>query len=237
MNATFNAAHFNGSNNWANSNVTAAPWKGWYEQGGNKTDMSFNHFQLTFNSGINGAGSDAIGAFTINGTFSPANGAVTFVKQYTGAHSVNYNGTLANGTITGTWEIPGNCSGGFELKQDAIEWKGHYTFNGANTNMAIKLQVQKPAVFGVGQDEQGGFTIRGNYNGTHLQFVKQYHGKHSVQYAGQVSHTPQGSTVTGWWQIPGNCQGQFTLTSSAPLEQAQWTQPANPNGGFPNPGF
>ena len=193
----FNAQQFNNAAAWGTQQMTSVGWKGHYIQAGQRDDMRFNHFQIDFNGAISGSGSDTAGQFNLQGRLTGT--SVQFVKQYPGSHSVNYNGQIHNGVITGQWTIPGNCDGTFELRQDAPQWRGFFMYNGQQQPMGLRLNVQKPYVYGVGEDENGGFTIRGQYDGSNMNFIKQYHGKHSVQYAGQVQHNGQNSVVTGFW--------------------------------------
>lgn len=53
--------------------------------------MKFDSMHLNHDNTVNGDGSDQVGEFTITGTYTDDNN-VEFVKQYTGAHAVNYNG-------------------------------------------------------------------------------------------------------------------------------------------------
>ena len=101
-------------------------WEGTYEYCGDHTPMTFKSMFIFADGNIKGHGSDENGAFTILGGMHGKE--VRFVKQYTGAHAVNYSGHINNqGIINGKWEIPGNCDGSFLLKTSgATSWTGHY---------------------------------------------------------------------------------------------------------------
>ena len=65
-----------------------------------------------------GDGADEIGPFTIGGTRTPT-GEVNFMKQYHGAHCVNYKGHMSpDGTsITGNYSV-GSATGGFIMTME-----------------------------------------------------------------------------------------------------------------------
>jgi hypothetical protein len=84
----------------------------------------FNNMLLGFNGQIQGSGQDENGSFNITGQMN--NTQCTFVKQYHGAHSVNYQGQVNGNRIAGQWSIPGNCQGGFEIYFEAQKWSGFY---------------------------------------------------------------------------------------------------------------
>jgi hypothetical protein len=59
---------------------------------------------------VSGSGADEIGTFFINGSWDVYNGAVSFCKQYHGAHSVDYNGnlTLDGRSMDGRYNVGGH---------------------------------------------------------------------------------------------------------------------------------
>ena len=90
-------------------------WKGYYEQYGSKHEMTCS---LTFSQDgtVSGQGSDDIGRYTISGKMETSN-SFAFTKQYVGAHSVAYSGTVQWGDLPklqGLWQLGGQ-SGGFML--------------------------------------------------------------------------------------------------------------------------
>jgi len=200
----------NNHQNWgskAHSSNFMSPWKGWFAQGGSKTNMHFANFRIETSGKIWGSGSDNVGNFQISGNMKPHNQRLSFHKQYQGAHTVEYKGRMEGNHITGNWEIPGNCSGNFNMRLDAPRWEGAFWQNGSPTQMVLDMAVSQQGVSGYGQDEVGCFTIAGETQGNHVNFVKQYWGKHAVHYSGQW----HGQQIEGEWQIPGNCQGHFKL--------------------------
>ena len=54
--------------------------------------MTIDHLNI-FKNKVKGKGTDEVGEYTISGELKPDN-TVTFVKQYIGKHSVNYEGTF-----------------------------------------------------------------------------------------------------------------------------------------------
>lgn len=79
-------------------------WKGFYDQNGQQTPMTFTMFSATPGNQVTGTGSDNVGQFQINGTCDPQ-GNVIFTKQYVGQHAVAYSGKLIGGTISGNWTL------------------------------------------------------------------------------------------------------------------------------------
>jgi hypothetical protein len=91
-------------------------WNGYWEQPCYGR-QPMHDFTLRFcGCEISGQGRDLVGAFTIHGACDER-GTVKFVKQYTGKHSVRYDGVHdGEGTIFGQWSIPPFWSGTFALK-------------------------------------------------------------------------------------------------------------------------
>jgi hypothetical protein len=64
---------------------------------------------------VRGRGWDIVGLFTFLGTYDDQ-GSVRLIKQYLGAHRVQYEGTHdGEGTIFGNWFIDRHWSGPFAL--------------------------------------------------------------------------------------------------------------------------
>eukprot|EP00178_Gracilaria_changii_P019485 TRINITY_DN56469_c0_g1_i1.p2 TRINITY_DN56469_c0_g1~~TRINITY_DN56469_c0_g1_i1.p2 ORF type:complete len:209 (-),score=24.01 TRINITY_DN56469_c0_g1_i1:44-637(-) len=190
-------------------------WTGWYEQGGNKNDVSFENMTLTFDGKLAGSGSDGVGAFTIEGHLQ--GNMVMFEKKY-GGHSVTYKGTLSGDTINGTWEIPGNCNGTFEINMTSNTWSGWYTMGDSNDQNDVKVELTENDnhVYGLGTDGVGNFQIAGAIcpHTQTVRFTKKYFGAHEVHYTGIVSSQNGNRTYIGHWHIPGNCHGRFSLTKN-----------------------
>jgi hypothetical protein len=93
MNMNFNIQHQGQPGNpamgqqqgFANFNIPQPPananieWTGWYEQGGQQTNMSIHNLFINNMRQLVGNGSDPIGNFTIQGSVAP-NGQTTFTK-------------------------------------------------------------------------------------------------------------------------------------------------------------
>lgn len=93
----------------------SGPWRGWWEQRGLGRQL-MDHLILTFSSGVlRGSGHDCVGDFMLQGNYE-SDGSVSFVKQYTGQHTVLYQGqSSGEGVIYGQWLIPGVDTGRFAL--------------------------------------------------------------------------------------------------------------------------
>jgi hypothetical protein len=89
-------------------------WRGFWEQGAYGRQF-MNDFTLNFKDGeITGQGYDIVGIFAIHGSYQAA--SIEFTKKYLGAHYVVYTGNYdGEGSINGTWEIPGFDRGPFSL--------------------------------------------------------------------------------------------------------------------------
>ena len=171
-------------------------WKGWYEQDGQRSEMTIGKFKVKENK-ISGSGEDPNGKFEFIGFYGP-DGTAHFVKQYKGAHQVKYEGKREGQTITGTWSLMG-MSGPFHLYKER-KWAGHYVQNGSHEAMHIdSLKFKKGTVSGRGEDTNGKFEISGTIekNGA-VHFTKQYIGKHAVQYNGQRNY----HEIKGTWSVP-----------------------------------
>lgn len=141
-------------------------WEGTYEYAGQDAPMTFKSMYISATGNIKGHGSDDNGPFTIEGAM--AGKEVKFVKQYTGAHAVNYSGHIDNqGVIQGKWEIPGNCDGSFKLKTSgATTWSGNYQMPADGNQdhpMSFMLKSHQDRFYGIGNDDCGPFTIDGEF--------------------------------------------------------------------------
>ena len=64
-------------------------------------------------------------------------------------------------------------------------WVGYYEQSGKKTEMFFRqMTIQSGRIRGSGADPIGEFTINGTVSSRHVKFVKQYRGKHSVDYDG-----------------------------------------------------
>ena len=106
-----------------------------------------------------------------------------------------------------------------------IKWEGTFTqfdqeYEVEFENMMLDLNGN---VSGEGSDAIGQFKITGTQspNGD-LKFLKQYLGMHGVHYQGFNDN----GLVTGTWEIPGNCDGTFTIYVKVPRWEG-WYEHAN----------
>lgn len=188
------------------------PARGWYAQFGNKNSVDFYNFQVDENGWVRGAGSDGVGEFDIGGQLQGKH--FVFNKTYRGAHNVVYRGKVKKGVWAGTWEIPGNCDGVFNLVPSFQKWKGNFSQFGNKTPMFFnRMYIGESGVFGNGSDDVGVFVIRGYKSDNTVCFAKNYIGQHTVFYMGEV----HGKKLKGSWSIPGNCDGKFEMKSKRKL--------------------
>ena len=92
---------------------------GWWEQD-HLGRQSIDDLQLTFLDGeIYGTGHDIVGSFYLAGVVSAER--VTLVKQYIGAHQVDYPGTFdGEGTFQGFWKI-NDFGGRWFIRIESVE--------------------------------------------------------------------------------------------------------------------
>ncbi|MFT3880217.1 MAG: hypothetical protein QM703_11220 [Gemmatales bacterium] len=97
-------------------------WRGFWEQPYFGRQF-MEDFTLKFNDGVvSGGGKDIIGLFVIKGEYEA--GKLSFVKQYIGKHKVIYSGQYdGEGSIHGTWVIPGDLTGPFSLSPSPYQAK------------------------------------------------------------------------------------------------------------------
>ncbi len=93
---------------------------GWWQQTGYGR-QSMHELRIEFTgAAVVGSGVDLIAPFSLSGKLRP-DGAVEFVKQYLGRHSVLYVGQYdGEGTFHGTWDIEG-YRGNWSIKVVAPE--------------------------------------------------------------------------------------------------------------------
>ncbi len=94
----------------------SGPWTGYYQYpDGKRGGMDL---ALRFESGrMTGSGSDELGKFFIEGSYSTESREAKWLKSYPDGHQVNYRGFREGPVkgIWGTWMIVGNSSGGFHI--------------------------------------------------------------------------------------------------------------------------
>ena len=195
-------------------------WKGYYEQFGNAHAMVLS---FTFNAAgtISGEGDATVGQYTITGKVEP-DSSFQFTKQYAGAHSVEYKGTVQWGdgelpVLSGKWSN-GQETDSFLLRpnknmqQFSSEWKGCYSQFGSKHEMKLTfLMFQQDAkIFGAGTDDIGKYEISGCVDPKNcFCFTKQYIDAHSVSYSGSV-HWKKMPTLQGNWVL-GDQTDSFEL--------------------------
>lgn len=102
------------------------------------------------------------------------------------------------------------CVNYLQLCPFQAEWKGVDSEGGKEHTFSCIFVLDVIRVIGNGQDEIGPFTIDGERTSeTKLQFVKQYHGKHSIKYVGELS--PDKRSIEGTFSGDGKT-GTFSMT-------------------------
>ena len=96
----------------------SGPWTGFFLQP-LVPGRHLMELRLTFRRGeVKGEGRDWVGAFTIRGQYTIADGKCYWTKNYTGKHDVFYKGYNEGKGIWGLWEIPSDYlqqRGGFHI--------------------------------------------------------------------------------------------------------------------------
>jgi len=76
---------------------------------------------LTFVDGtMTGSGADAVGRFSVHGSYSTEDGKCNWVKHYLGKHDVLYSGYNEGKGIWGMWEIA-PLKAGFHIWPEGME--------------------------------------------------------------------------------------------------------------------
>ncbi len=90
------------------------------------------------------------------------------------------------------------------------EWTGFYVYSGLTNRflMDLELTFSTGQVVGSGWDDIGAFDIRGSYcaQSRECNWVKHYHGRHSVEYRG----FREGKGIWGTWSV-GAGKGGFHI--------------------------
>jgi hypothetical protein len=96
-------------------------WTGFYLMPQTGSRRHPTSLTLTFAEGVmTGRGADAVGPFTVNGSYSIEDGKCAWVKQYVGKHVVLYSGYNEGKGIWGMWEIP-PVKAGFHIWPEGME--------------------------------------------------------------------------------------------------------------------
>jgi len=106
--------------------------------------------------------------------------------------------------IRGTWEIPDNCEGEFEIKVPIKRWVGSKTQKDEE-DMALEfyLKIKNGSVFGFGEDDNGRFYVNGYQDPAQscISFIKSYVGSYQVHYNGSLVSK---NHMIGTWVMAGN---------------------------------
>ncbi|CAC5424568.1 unnamed protein product [Mytilus coruscus] len=198
------------------SNGRNGHWSGFYNQHNRQhqfeLDIAFLEEKVT------GEGIDKIGKFTITGTLDVSSRSIEFSKQYTGAHSVEYSGHLSldGCKMDGQYNVGGSSDKftmTFVPSYNAVSghWTGFYNQYGDRHAFELDIAFEGDKVSGKGDDGIGKFSINGDWisSSGKIQFCKQYHGAHSVDYSGQLSC--DGRSMKGKYNVSG-FSDNFTMT-------------------------
>ena len=128
----------------ADDDFPSGPWTGYYQYpDGRRGGMDL---QLHFYQGlIRGGGLDEMGGFSVDGAYNEESHEADWVKSYPGGHQVAYRGFREGPVpgIWGTWQIPGNWSGGFHI------WplgSGNGVSESLRTEEPIRVRKHEPAI-------------------------------------------------------------------------------------------
>jgi len=94
----------------------SGPWTGYYQYP--TGERGAQDLYLTFQNGqMSGGGSDEAGSFSVTGNYNESSKEAEWLKSYPDGHRVIYRGFREGPLpgIWGTWEIPGDWSGGFHI--------------------------------------------------------------------------------------------------------------------------
>jgi hypothetical protein len=109
----------------ADPRFPSGPWTGFYLMPHTGKRRHPTSLRLSFAHGqMSGGGRDAVGAFTVKGSYDLTTGKCTWIKQYIGKHAVYYSGYNEGKGIWGTWDIPQPGTmpwrGGFHIWPEAF---------------------------------------------------------------------------------------------------------------------
>ena len=89
------------------------------------------------------------------------------------------------------------------------KWEGYWLQGSSRGDMVFeKMTVDNGVVEGMGSDGVGEFEIKGTHDKDGVKFVKQYIGKHAVEYEGKFVNE---GVIEGKWSIGEGCTGEFKL--------------------------
>lgn len=91
-------------------------------------------------------------------------------------------------------------------------WIGYYMQYRDRHVFSINLHFEADSVEGSGDDEIGTFSIKGTFDPIteEINFVKRYHGAHSVNYSGLVSK--DGFSMEGKYDVSGFGDNDFHMS-------------------------
>ncbi|MES2597592.1 MAG: hypothetical protein V4662_19750 [Verrucomicrobiota bacterium] len=94
----------------------SGPWTGYYQYSSGQRGSQ--DLVLVFQNGrMTGSGHDELGGFEIQGSYDDGSKEADWLKVYPDGHEIIYRGFREGPVpgIWGTWNIPGNWSGGFHI--------------------------------------------------------------------------------------------------------------------------
>eukprot|EP00808_Paulinella_micropora_P014537 g75808.t1 len=167
---------------------------------GQRYNMSLSDLKLRGGK-IEGQGSDEIGRFTVNGSYSKDTKKFKFDKQYIGQHLVLYEGTISEQStqllMKGQWNIPPYSSGPFELYLP-LKGQAQQQALSATTTAASPTSTATSAAASTTKNRDGA--------DTHLS-LDSYHTQRQRHYCGR--HVGQ----SGYANPCGRCDGRCGPTN------------------------
>jgi len=104
------------------------------------------------------------------------------------------------------------------VTEEETSWTGYYVQNGQKT-MDFSLNFNTDGtISGAGTDGVGDFNWSGTFKGDDVDAVKQYVGKHKVDYKGTLSKSKTNSNTinfTGTWTIANCCSAAFHMSETS----------------------
>jgi hypothetical protein len=189
-------------------------WTGAFEQFGLSRPMDFKNMYMDLNGNVFGVGADQVGDFQLSGIWR--NTHIEFIKTYFASHVIFYTAKTEDGKrFEGSWRIPDSCEGTFWIEIKIPSWSGKFTESKKQEKFSFDMQVSPQGVFGLGQDKEGFYVIKGTHDEKFscVNFVKSYlGGSNRICYNGAMVMAKAGRKVKGVWCVKDTTNfGYFEL--------------------------
>lgn len=101
------------------------------------------------------------------------------------------------------------------INPESGHWKGYYTQGNSMYDFKVTVVFTKnKKVMGEGMDDIGAFSFNGDWSAStgKVKFVKEYHGRHSVNYDGKLSK--DGKCIKGIYSLSGIPDDSFFMLTN-----------------------